>query len=122
MLTGVHTVHVVLYVSPCGRHILFFPPCMSVRPPVRPFVYYAFLHREPYLQEPFVLKKIKYNIPTEVVQRKIKIQFCQKFGSFGQKKTLFKFLFYPGQISVTIKDRGIGIFCSVSKNIPIVQR
>ena len=38
------------------------------------------------------------------------------------KKTLFEFVFCPRQISVTIKDRDTGIFCSVSKNIPIVQR
>ena len=38
------------------------------------------------------------------------------------KKPLFEFVFCPGQISVTIKDRDTGIFCSVSKNIPIVQR
>ena len=39
-----------LYVSPCGRHILFFPPCMSVRP------YVTLPLSEPYLQEPFMEK------------------------------------------------------------------
>ena len=38
------------------------------------------------------------------------------------KKTTVWIYFCPGQISVTIKDRDTGIFCSVSKNIPIVQR
>ena len=56
------------------------------------------------------------NIPTEVVLQKI-----ENCWSFGQKP-LFKVVFCPGQISVTIKDRDTGIFCSVSKNISIVQR
>ena len=42
-----------------------------------------------YLQEPFVQKKIakksKNNMPTEVVQRKIKIKFYQKFWKFWPK-------------------------------------
>ena len=116
-----------LYVSPCGRHILFFSVYVrpSVRLSVRPSVCNAFLS-EPYLQEPFMQKKIakkfKNNIFTEVVQRKIKIQFCQKLPKVLAEKPLFGFVFCPGQISVTIKDRDTGIFCSVSKNIPIVQR
>ena len=67
-------------------------------------------------------KKSINNISTEVVQRKIKIQFCQKMLEVLSKKTLFVFVFSPGQISVTIKDRDTGIFCRVSKTIPIVQR
>ena len=47
----------VLYVSPCGRHILFFPPCMSVRPSVRLSV--TLLLSEAYLQKPFVQKLCK---------------------------------------------------------------
>ena len=48
-----------LYVSPCGRHILFFPSCMSVRPSVRPSVPCPCVTlplSEPYLQEPFIEK------------------------------------------------------------------
>ena len=41
----------LLYVFPCGRHILFFPPCMYVRPSVCPYV------TLPYLTEPFVQNK-----------------------------------------------------------------
>ena len=33
------------------------------------------------------------------------------------KKPFFEFMFCPGQISVTIKDRDTGFFCSVSKNL-----
>ena len=51
------------------------------------------------------------------MQRKIKIQFCQKFWKFWQKKTLFGFVFCPGQISVTIKDRETGIFFVVLAKI-----
>ena len=97
---------------PCGRHILFFPPCMSVRASVRasvrPFVCNAFLS-EPYLQEPFVQKNLQ-KIP--------KITYLLKLLA---KKPLFEFSFCPGQISVTIHPRIAGVFC-VSEDIPIVQR
>ena len=80
--------------------IICLPPagdiyCFSLRvcPSVRPFVCNAFLS-EPYLQELFVQKKMqkkkcKNNISTEVVQRKIKIQFCQIFWKFWPKKKHF---------------------------------
>ena len=55
------------------------------------------------------------NILTEVMQQKIKIR------SFGQKP-LLKFVFCPVHISVTIHCRIAGFFCSVSKNVLIVQR
>ena len=60
----------------------------------------------------------------KLCNNKIKIQFCQKIAvEVLAKKPLFKFVFCSGQISVTIKERDTGIFCSVSKNIPsIVQR
>ena len=97
---------------------------MSVRPSVRIAVTLPL--SEPYLPEPFVQKKLKKksinNIPTEVVQQKIKIQFLPKIVEVLAKKKLFEFVFCPGQISITIKDRDTGIVCSVSKNIPIVQR
>ena len=38
------------------------------------------------------------------------------------KKTLLKFEFCPVYISVTIHCRIAGVFCSVSEDIPIVQR
>ena len=38
------------------------------------------------------------------------------------KKPLLKFEFYPVHISVTIHCRIAGVFCSVSEDIPIVQR
>ena len=64
-------------------------PSVYVRPSVRLSVTLSL--SEPYLQEPFVQKKIaknsENNIVTEVVQQKNKIQFCQKNGSFGQKTT-----------------------------------
>ena len=84
--------HIELYVSPCGRHILFFPPCMCVRPSVRPFVCNAFLS-EPDLQEPFVQKNCK-KIPKityllKLCNEKLKFNFAKNFGSFGQKNTFW---------------------------------
>ena len=60
--------------------------CPSVRPSVRLSVTLSL--SEPYLQEPFmqkICKKFQNNILTEVVQQKIKIQFCQKFWKFWPK-------------------------------------
>ena len=98
--------------------------CPSVRPCVRPFVCNAFLiraisprtFRAKNLQN---IRKITYLL--KLCNKKSKFNFAKNFGSFGQK-TLFGIVFYPGQISVTIKDRDTKISCSVSKNIPIVQR
>ena len=56
------------------------------------------------------------------MQQKNQNSILPKILEVLAKKPLFGFVFYPGQISVTIKDRDTGIFCSVSKNIPIVQR
>ena len=61
-------------------------------------------------------------MPTELVQQKKQNSILPKIVEVLAKKTLFKFMFCPGQISVTIKDRDTEIFCSVSKNIPIAQR
>ena len=63
----------LLYVFPCGRHILFFHPCMSVRASVRPFVCNAFLGRAispRNFREKKIEKNSKNNISTEVVQQK----------------------------------------------------
>ena len=79
---------------------------------------------EPYLPESFVQKVENVpinNIPTEVVQQQKKIQFCQFCFEVLGKKKLFEFMFCSCPISVTIKGRDTGIFCSVSKNVPIVQ-
>ena len=54
-------------------------------------------------------------------------QLCNKKVKFSQifevlaKKTLLKFEFCPVHISVTIHCKITGVFCSVSKDIPIVQ-
>ena len=52
---------------------------------------------EPYLPEPFLEKNNKNisinNIPTEVVQQKIKIQFCQKLLKFWPKKHFLNLCF-----------------------------
>ena len=62
----------------------FFPPCMSVRPSVCPCVTQPL--SEPYLPEPFmVFLNFINNMPTEVVQQKIKIQFCQILLKFWPK-------------------------------------
>ena len=97
----------------------------SVRASVRPFVCNAFLVRAispRTLCAKNLQKKIKNDIPTEVVQQKNQNLILPKILEALAKKPLFEFAFCPGQISVTIKDRDTGIFCSVSKNIPIVQR
>ena len=100
-------------------------PSVYVRPSVRMSVCYATLVRaiSPRTSHRKKMKKKSINnIPTEVVQQKIKIQFCQKLLKFWPKNHFLEFVFCPGQISVTIKDRDTGFFCSTSKNIPIVQR
>ena len=56
------------------------------------------------------------------MQQKIKIQIFPKFFEVLAKKPLLKFEFYPVHISVTIHFRNAGVFCSVSEDIPIVQR
>ena len=112
------------YMSPPAGDIYcsYLGVCPSVRPSVRPCVTLACpSHISKNLPCKIFAKNSKNNIPTEVVQQKIKILFCQKFGSFGQKP-LFEFGFCPGQISVTVEDKDTGFFCSVSKNISIVQR
>ena len=60
------------------------------------------------------------NIPTEVVQRKIKNSVLPKIVKFWtKKKTLFEFAFCPGQILVTIKNRDTGIFVVWAKTFPL---
>ena len=94
----------------CGRHILFSFVPASARPSVRVTLPLT----EPYLQEPFVHSKVEIvfiiNIPTEVVQQNIKIKFWPK--------TLFEFVFCPGQLSVTINGRETGIFLILTKTFP----
>ena len=105
--------------------------CPSVRPSVRPCVTLSCpSHIFKNLSCKKFAKNFKNSLPTEVVQRKIKIQFCQKnlevlakkplfrclCSSKGLKTTLINQSINPGQISVTIKDRDTGIA------IPIVQR
>ena len=113
------------HMSPPAETYIVFPPCMSVRPCVRASVCLSVTLSlsEPYLQEPFVQKNCKKNWKMayllKLCNKKSKFNFAKNFGSFGQK-TLFEFVFYPGQISVTVKDRDTKIVCSVSKNIPIV--
>ena len=53
--------------------------------------------------------------------KKSKFKFSKNFEVLA-KKTLLKFEFCPVHISVTIHCRIAGVFCSVSKDIPIVQR
>ena len=66
---GLGLLRLIIICLPCGRHILFFPRCMSVcpsvspsvRPSVCPSVCNAFLS-EPYLKEPVVQKICKKNL------------------------------------------------------------
>ena len=78
------------YMSPPAGDIYCFSlrVCPSVRPCVRPFVCNAFLIRAispRAFRANNLQKKMKNNIPTEVVQQKIKIQFCPKFWKFWPK-------------------------------------
>ena len=95
----------------------------SVRASVRPFVCYAFLVRA--ISPRTLCAKHLQKIPKITYLLKL----CYKKSKFINtkilevlaKQPLFKFVFCSGQISLTIKDRDTGFFCSVSKNIPIVQ-
>ena len=78
--------HSSLYVSPCGRHILFFLQCMPVRP------YVTLPLSEPYLQEPFLqknCKKVLKNIPTEVEQQKNQNSILPKILEVLAQKNTF---------------------------------
>ena len=56
------------------------------------------------------------------MQQKIKIQIFRTIFEVLAKKPLLKFGFCPVHISVTIQCRIAGVFCSVSEDIPILQR
>ena len=93
-------IHLQYYMSPPAGDIYCssLRVCPSVRPYVRPSVcpYVTLPLSQPYLLEPLIEKNWKNsinNIPTEVVQRKIKIQFCQKFKKFWPKNHFLNLCF-----------------------------
>ena len=88
----------------------------SVRLAVRPSVRNASLVRAISLR----ILKVEFSI---FFPKKHSNWSCAtKKSNFGQKKTLLKFVFCPVHISVTIHCRITGFFCSVSQDVPIVQR
>ena len=97
---------------------------MSVRTSVRPSVRNAFLVRaiSPRILNVEFSNFFPNNILIEVVQQKIQIQIFLNMFEVLAKKPLLKFVFSPVHISVTLNCRIAGLFCSVSKDIPIVQR
>ena len=99
---------------PLRETYTLFPPCMFVRASIRASVhlFVTLSLSEPYLQEPSVQKIVKHLKITYILKlcnKKLKFNFAKKWESFGQETT-FWFVFCPGKISVTIKDRDTGIF------------
>ena len=114
----------IYYMSPPAGETYIVLPSVYVRPSVRMSVCYATLVRA-ISPRTFRAKNLK-NFPQltyllKLCNKKLKFNFSKNVEVLA-KKPLFEFVFCPGQFSVTIKGRDTGIFCSVSKNIPIVQR
>ena len=123
--------HPVIICLPLRETYIVFPS-VYVRPSVRPSVRASVrlsvtLSCPSHISKNLSCKKFaknsKNNIPTEVVQQKNQNSILPKnLEVLAKKKTLFKFVFCLGQISVTIHPRIAGVLCSVSEDIPIVQR
>ena len=101
LFVGISTLNIrqvsINYMSPPAGDIYCssLRVCPSVRPSV-PCPGVTLPLSEPYLQEPFMEKIEKNfinNIFTEVVQQKIKIQFCQKFKKFWPKNHFLNLCF-----------------------------
>ena len=92
---------------------------MPVRPSVRLSV--TLYLSEPYLQEPFVQKIPKITYLLKFCNENLN-SILPNILEVLAKNPLFEFVFCLDQISVTIKNRDTEFFCSVSKNIPILQR
>ena len=109
----------VSYVSPCGRHILFFPPSVYVSPSVCYATLVRAISPRTFRAKNWQKKNPKLTYILKLCNEKSKFNFAKNVGSFGQKKTLFEFVLCPGQISVTIKDRDTGFSVVLAKKIPL---